>query len=168
VTPPRRDGCDRGDDDTPIAGFQARHAERGTDRGGDPRIAQRRRHGDTLLAAADGGVEVEIATSRCRPTLGLEALIESDELVTFLCGGDSQLVVTRSSIQSNEQRQGANWRVADVAAEVAELRARGLEPAEYDEAGFKTIDGVTDVASPSRLLLWRLPGSGHPTRGAKR
>lgn len=46
---------------------------------------------------------------------------------------------------SKEQQTKANWRVDDVAAEVAALRARGVEIDEWDEPGYKTIDGVADV-----------------------
>jgi catechol-2,3-dioxygenase len=77
--------------------------------------------------------------------VGLEVLVESDDFVTFRCGGDSRLVVTRTSAPSTEQTTKASWRVDDVAAEVAELRARGVEVVDYDEPGLRTVDGVADV-----------------------
>jgi hypothetical protein len=36
-------------------------------------------------------------------------------------------------------------RVKDVAAEIAELRSRGVEVAEYDYPSLKTVGGVADV-----------------------
>ncbi len=91
--------------------------------------------------------------------IGLEALIESDDFVTFRCGGDSRLVITRTSGPSNEQTTKASWRVADVVAEVAELRAHGVEVAEYDEPGLKTMDGVADIGFA--LSAWFVDPSGN-------
>jgi hypothetical protein len=65
--------------------------------------------------------------------------------VTFRCGGDSRLVVTRTTSPSTEQQTKASWRVVDVAAEVAELRAHGVDVVDYDDPGLKTVDGVADV-----------------------
>jgi catechol-2,3-dioxygenase len=78
-------------------------------------------------------------------TVGLEVLIENDDFVTFRCGGDSRLVVTRTSTPSTEETTRASWRVDDVAAEVGDLRARGVEILDYDGPGLRTVDGVADV-----------------------
>lgn len=67
-----------------------------------------------------------------------EILIETDEFVTFRCGGDNRLVLTRSSLRTGDEQTKASWRVSDVVAEVADLRARGVEIAEYDEPGLRT------------------------------
>ena len=96
---------------------------------------------DVMLTATDLGVAKRFYGDR----IGLDVLIESEDFVTFGCGGDSRLVVTRTSSPSGEQQTKASWRVADVAAEVAELRARGVEVVEYDEPYLRTIDGVADV-----------------------
>jgi catechol-2,3-dioxygenase len=96
---------------------------------------------DVILTAVDLGAVKEFYGDR----IGLDVLIESDEFVTFRCGGDSRLVVTRTSSPRDEQTTKASWRVADVVAEVAELRAHGVELAEYDEPGLKTTGGVADV-----------------------
>jgi catechol-2,3-dioxygenase len=96
---------------------------------------------DVMLTATDMGEVRRFYGDR----IGLKVLIETEDFVTFGCGGDSRLVVTRSSALSGEQQTKASWRVKDVAAEVAELRARGVEVAKYDEPGLKTVDGVADV-----------------------
>jgi catechol-2,3-dioxygenase len=96
---------------------------------------------DVMLTAADLGAVKEFSGDR----IGLDVLIESDEFVTFRCGGDSRLVFTHTTSPTTEQQTKASWRVADVAAEVAELRARGVEVADYDESGLRTVDGVADV-----------------------
>lgn len=110
---------------------------------------------DVMLTATDLGAAKEFYGDR----IGLDVLIESDEFVTFRCGGDSRLVITRTSIQSDEQQTKANWRVADLAAEVAALRAQGVEVAEYDEPGLKTVDGVADVGFA--LSAWFVDPGGN-------
>lgn len=96
---------------------------------------------DVMLLSTDLGV----AKAFYGEKVGLEVLFESDEFVTFKCGGDSRLVVTKSSAGSADQQTKASWRVKDVAAEVAELRSRGVEIAEYDYPSLKTVGGVADV-----------------------
>ena len=110
---------------------------------------------DVMLTATDLAVAKQFYGDR----IGLAALIESDDFVTFEVGGDSRLVVTRSSTRSNEQQTKASWRVADLVSEVAELRARGVEVAEYDEPGLKTTDGVADVGFA--LSAWFVDPSGN-------
>jgi catechol-2,3-dioxygenase len=91
--------------------------------------------------------------------VGLEVLIESDDFMTFRCGGGSRLVVTGTSAPSTEQTTKASWRVDDVAAEVAELRARGVEVVDYDEPGLRTVDGVADVGFA--LSAWFVDPGGN-------
>jgi catechol 2,3-dioxygenase-like lactoylglutathione lyase family enzyme len=91
--------------------------------------------------------------------LGLELLLESDDFLTFRCGGDSRLVVTRSSTGTTDPQTKASWRVSDLAAEVAELRARGIAVEEYDEPGMKTVDGIADVGFA--LAAWLVDPDGN-------
>jgi hypothetical protein len=46
-------------------------------------------------------------------------------------------------LRTSSQATQASWRVDDIAADVAELRARGVEIQEVPE--LNTIDGVADV-----------------------
>jgi catechol-2,3-dioxygenase len=110
---------------------------------------------DVMLTAPDLGVVKQFYGDR----IGLQVLIESDDFVTFRCGGDSRLVVTASTIRSGEQQTKASWRVSDVAAEVAALRARGVEVAEYDGPDLKTLDGVADVGFA--LAAWFIDPGGN-------
>ena len=96
---------------------------------------------DPMILATDLTVAREFYGDR----IGLEILIESDDFLTFKCGGDSRLVVTRSSTGTTEPQTKAAWRVSDLAAEVAELRSRGVEVEDYDEQWLKTVDGIADV-----------------------
>ena len=58
-----------------------------------------------------------------------------------------------------ESQPKASWRVSDLAAEVAELRSRGVEVEEYDEPGLKTVDGVADVGFA--LAAWLVDPHGN-------
>jgi catechol-2,3-dioxygenase len=110
---------------------------------------------DVMLIATDLVAVKDFYGNR----VGLDVLIESDDFVTFGCGGDSRLVVTRTSAPSSDQQTKASWRVTDVAAEVTELRARGVEVVEYDEPGLETVDGVADIGFA--LSAWFVDPGGN-------
>jgi extradiol dioxygenase family protein len=91
------------------------------------------------------GTDLVVAKEFYGEKVALEVLFESDDFVTFGCGGDSRLVVTKSTTGTSEEQTRASWRVDDLEAEVAELRSRGVEILEYDEPWLKTVDGIADV-----------------------
>jgi catechol-2,3-dioxygenase len=94
---------------------------------------------DVMLLATDLGV----ARRFYGDTLGLEVLLEDEQFLTFRCGGDSRLVVTKSTTGTRDEATQASWRVDDIAGEVAELRARGVQVQDLPELG--TVDGVADI-----------------------
>jgi catechol-2,3-dioxygenase len=94
---------------------------------------------DVMLLATDLGV----ARRFYGDTLGLEVLLEDEQFLTFACGGDSRLVVTKSTTGTREEATKASWRVDDLAAEVADLRARGVQLQDLPELG--TVDGIADI-----------------------
>lgn len=110
---------------------------------------------DPMLLATDLGAAREFYGDR----IGLEALIETDDFITFRCGGDSRLVVTRSATGTTEPQTKASWRVTDLAAELAELRSRGVEVEEYDVPGLKTAEGIADVGFA--LAAWLVDSDGN-------
>src|SRR5262245_38598582 len=110
---------------------------------------------DVMLTATDLGAVRQFYGDM----IGLKVLIESEDFVTFRCGGDSRLVFTRTTAPSAEQQTKASSRVDDVAAELAELRARGISVADYDEPGLKTTDGVADVGFA--LSAWLVDPGGN-------
>jgi catechol-2,3-dioxygenase len=110
---------------------------------------------DVMILATDLGVAREFYGDK----VGLELLIESDDFLTFKCGGDSRLVVTRSSTGPSEPQTKASWRVSDLDAEVRDLRARGVEVEEYDEPGLQTANGVADVGFA--LAAWLVDPHGN-------
>jgi catechol-2,3-dioxygenase len=96
---------------------------------------------DPMILATDPGAAKEFYGDR----VGLDVLTESEDFLTSSCGGDSRLVVTRSTSRTSEPQTKASWRVSDLAAEVADLRAGGVEVEEYDGPGLKTVDGIADA-----------------------
>jgi catechol-2,3-dioxygenase len=110
---------------------------------------------DVMLLATD----LSVAKEFYRERVGLEVLIETEQFLTFKAGGDSRLVVTESTRGTSEEQTKASWRVDDVAEEVADLRSRGVEIAEYDFPGLKTVDGVADVGFA--LSAWFVDPSGN-------
>jgi catechol-2,3-dioxygenase len=110
---------------------------------------------DVMLLATDLGVAREFYGDK----IGLEIVIEGDDFLAFKCGGDSRLVITRSSTGTSDPQTKASWRVKDLVAEVAELRSRGVEVEEYDEPGMKTVDGVADVGFA--LAAWLVDPHGN-------
>jgi catechol-2,3-dioxygenase len=110
---------------------------------------------DPMILATDLGVAKEFYGDR----IGLELLLESDDFLTFSCGGASRLVVTRSSSGTSEPQTKASWRVSDLAAEVADLRGRGIEVEEYDGPGLETVDGIADVGFA--LAAWLVDPHGN-------
>ena len=73
--------------------------------------------------------------------------------------GTARLVVTRSTAGTAEPQTKASWRVSDLAAEVAELRSRGVAVEDYDEPGLRTVDGVADVGFA--LAAWFVDPDGN-------
>jgi hypothetical protein len=70
-------------------------------------------------------------------------LLEDEQFLTFRCGGDGQLVVTKSTTGTADDATKASWRPANIASKVAELRAHGVEIQDLPELG--TVDGIADI-----------------------
>jgi catechol-2,3-dioxygenase len=96
---------------------------------------------DVVLLATDLETSKEFYAGK----LGLEIISESEYEITYKCGGDSRLAVTKSTTGTADEQTQAGWRVTDLDAELAELRSRGVEIQEYDMPELKTVDGVMDL-----------------------
>jgi catechol-2,3-dioxygenase len=94
---------------------------------------------DVMLLATD----LQVAKDFYGHRIGLEVILETDQFITFRCGGDSRLVVTKSSTGTADQATKACWRVSDLTAEVANLRGRGIKIEDLPD--LHTIDGVADI-----------------------
>lgn len=77
--------------------------------------------------------------------LGLEIAREDPDRIVFRSGGGTQLVVTESTVGTSDTQTQLAWRVPDIHAAVAELRARGVRIEEYEAPDPVTTDGVADM-----------------------
>ena len=91
--------------------------------------------------------------------VGLEILIENDDAIVFRCGGGTQLDVTKSTVGTADEQTQVSWQVPDLAAEVAELRSRGVKVEDYDMPGLKTDDGIADLGFA--LAAWIVDPGGN-------
>ena len=109
-------------------------------------------------------LSTDLAASRSfyRDTLGLEVLREdADDRIVFRCGAGTQLVVTRSTVGTADTQTQMAWRVPDLRAALADLRARGVPIEEYSAPDPQTVDGIADMGhswaawfiDPSRNIL---------------
>jgi catechol 2,3-dioxygenase-like lactoylglutathione lyase family enzyme len=96
---------------------------------------------DVILLAPDLAESREFYADK----LGLRVVSEDEYTVVFECGGDSRIVVSSSTTGTADEQTQAAWRVADLAAELADLRARGVEIVELDTPQIKTQDGIFDT-----------------------
>ena len=76
--------------------------------------------------------------------LGLQPAMEAPGGIMYESGGTRFLVFPTRGTSSGEHTQ-MGWVVDDVAAEVAELKGRGVVFEEYDLPGLKTVDSVADT-----------------------
>jgi catechol 2,3-dioxygenase-like lactoylglutathione lyase family enzyme len=106
--------------------------------------------------------DLDASRSFYRDTLGLEIVREDeDDRIVFKCGGGTQLVVTKSTIGTADTQTQMAWRVPDIRAAIADLRARGVRIEEYTAPDPVTTDGVADMdhswaawfIDPSRNVL---------------
>ncbi len=93
-------------------------------------------------------------------TLGLEILRQDEERIIFRCGAGSQLAVTLSTIGTADRQTQLAWRVPDIHAELADLRARGVRIEAYDAPDPKTdADGIADMGFA--WAAWFIDPSGN-------
>lgn len=108
-------------------------------------------------------LSTDMAASRVfyHDTLGLHILKEDEERIVLQCGGGTQLVISKSTIGTSDTQTQMAWRVPDVRAAVADLRARGVRIEDYVAPAPVTHDGIADMGhswaawfiDPSRNVL---------------
>jgi extradiol dioxygenase family protein len=107
-------------------------------------------------------LSMDLAKSRefYHDRLGLDILREDEERIIFRCGSGSQLSVTHSTIGTADAQTQLAWRVPDLHAELADLRARGVRIEAYDAPDPKTdADGIADMGFA--WSAWILDPSGN-------
>ena len=92
-------------------------------------------------------LSTDLAVSRAfyHDRLGLDVVREDPERIMFRCGGGSMLAVSLSTVGTADTQTQLAWRVPDLHAELADLRARGVPIQEYDAPDPKTVDGIADM-----------------------
>ena len=80
-----------------------------------------------------------------RDTLGLEILREDPDRIVFRCGSGTLLVITESTVGTSDTQTQMAWRVQDIRAALADLRARGVRIEEYAAPDPVTVDGIADM-----------------------
>lgn len=103
---------------------------------------------DVVLVATDLAAAKDFYANK----VGLKIVADSPAAVTFKCGSDSNLVVSKSTVGTKDEQTQAAFRVKDVKAEVAELRKRGVKIEEYNTPELKTVDGIADIGFAS--MAW--------------
>jgi catechol 2,3-dioxygenase-like lactoylglutathione lyase family enzyme len=103
---------------------------------------------EVVLLATDLEASKDFYTNK----VGLKVLTDRPDGVTFQCGGDTRLTITKSTVGTKDDQTQAAFRVKDVRADVAELRGRGVKIEEYDMPGLKTHDGIADIGFAS--IAW--------------
>ncbi len=84
-----------------------------------------------------------------RDVLGLEIAREDpDDRIVFRAGAGTQLVVTKSTVGTSDTQTQMAWRVPDIRAAIADLRARGVRIEEYVAPDPVTVDGVAPTWGP--------------------
>ncbi|MFB7513424.1 VOC family protein [Streptomyces sp. NPDC056144] len=76
-------------------------------------------------------------------TLGLPLTRESDEDTRYECGGTT-IGLYETPYGGQAGHTLASWKVADLDAEMKELRSKGVTFEDYDLPGIKTVDGVVE------------------------
>jgi catechol 2,3-dioxygenase-like lactoylglutathione lyase family enzyme len=118
--------------------------------------------GDQLVFPILLSIDLDASRTFYRDLLGLEILREdANDRIVFRCGGGSQLVVTQSTVGTADSQTQLAWRVPDIHAAVADLRARGIKVEDYVAPDPVTVDGVADMGhswaawfvDPSRNVL---------------
>ena len=89
--------------------------------------------------------DLERAKSFYADKLGLKPTEERPEGLRYR-GANGEFLLFESSGSASGAHTQLGWDVDDVEAAVAELRGRGVVFEEYDLPGFKTVDGIAEIA----------------------
>jgi catechol 2,3-dioxygenase-like lactoylglutathione lyase family enzyme len=92
-------------------------------------------------------------------TLGLAILDEREHRLIFKCGDGTRLVISKSTVGTSDTQTQVAWRVPDIRAAVADLRARGVRIEEYRAPDPETVDGIADMGH--QWAAWFIDPSGN-------
>jgi catechol 2,3-dioxygenase-like lactoylglutathione lyase family enzyme len=92
-------------------------------------------------------------------TLGLRLVGERPDRLVFQCGDGTRLLVSESTVGTRDTQTQVVWRVPDIRAAVADLRARGVKVEDYVAPDPVTDDGVADMGHS--WAAWFVDPSGN-------
>ncbi|MEV4199917.1 VOC family protein [Micromonospora globbae] len=113
---------------------------------------------DAPVQAALPASDMERAKRFYRDTLGLTVSGEAEDAVHFESGG-TRFFIYPTSNAGQAPHTLAAWLVADLDAEMADLRGRGVTFEEYDLPGLRTVDGVAEF--PTMRGAWFKDSEGN-------
>jgi catechol-2,3-dioxygenase len=96
---------------------------------------------DEPIRAYIPATDVKRAREFYEGIIGLKPKEEYGGGVVYICGGVEVFLYPTRNAGTSKASQ-AFWHVADVEAEVKELKARGVKFEEYDFPGFKMVDSI--------------------------
>ena len=99
---------------------------------------------DSPIHATLPAADLDRARTFYEGKLGLKPSLEAPGGIFYDCGGTRFLVFPTRGAASGQHTQ-MGWTVDDIAAEVAELKNRGVVFEEYDLPGLKTVHSVADT-----------------------
>ncbi len=105
--------------------------------------------------------DLDVSRAFYHDTLGLEIAREDEsDRIVFRCGAGSQLVVTLSTVGTADAQTQLAWRVPDIHAALADLRARGVRIEAYVAPDPVTDeDGIADMGHS--WAAWFIDPSGN-------
>jgi catechol 2,3-dioxygenase-like lactoylglutathione lyase family enzyme len=90
-------------------------------------------------------------------TLGLPAMVSSDTFAAYQLPDGSAISVYTRPNHVPPENTSASFIVADLAAEMADLRSRGVTFEEYDAPGIKTVNGVATDDDGGKVAWFKDP-----------
>jgi catechol 2,3-dioxygenase-like lactoylglutathione lyase family enzyme len=100
---------------------------------------------NTSVYATIPAQDLERAKSYYADKLGLKPAEERPEGLRYR-GTNGEFLLFQSTGAASGEHTQLGWDVDDVEAAVEELRGRGVVFEEYDLPGFKTVNGVAEIA----------------------
>ena len=106
-------------------------------------------------------LSTDMAASRAfyHDRLGLEIVSESEERILLRSGGGTGLLISLSTVGTSDTQTQVAWRVPDIRAAIADLRARGVRIEDYVAPDTPTADGVADMGHS--WAAWFIDPSGN-------
>jgi predicted enzyme related to lactoylglutathione lyase len=107
-------------------------------------------------------LSLDLATSRAfyHDVLGLPITREDEERIVLQCAAGTGLIISRSTTGTKDTQTQVVWRVPDIRAELADLRARGVRIEQYTAPDPVTdAEGIADMGI--QWAAWFLDPSGN-------